>query len=88
MLIKHPWNGIKQEVAEGSLEELILKCGKYFVNLEIRNDGYVANGDAYNGIPQKVTPGKVEKELKGKGKTMREAVQDLYNQIDINTTSL
>jgi len=71
MLIKHPWNGIDQPVLENSLEHLILKCGQYFDTLEIRNDGWIATGH----IPSKGD------RLKGKGDTMKEAVQDLLNQI-------
>ncbi len=44
LILKHPWNGIDQEVIEESLEELILKCGQYFDTLEIRNDGWIATG--------------------------------------------
>lgn len=71
LILKHPWNGIDQEVIEESLEELILKCGQYFDTLEIRNDGWIATGH----IPSKGD------RLKGKGDSMSEAVLDLYNQI-------
>lgn len=76
--VKHPWNGIDQEVQENSLEALILKCGKCFNTLEARNDGYVCTGILYSDLDRLRTNGL---RFVGKGTTMEESVNDLYSQL-------
>ncbi len=76
--IDHPFNGEKQQVQEESLEELVLKCGKCFEILEIRNDGYISTGSLYSDLDSMRTN---KHTFIGKGMTMKECVADLYSQL-------